>query len=124
MGTRHPRLDLVLQRRQDLLDVARAFDACLSLTGSVARGEEAERDERPGKPRESDIDFYVSRFTSSGDHSMDYDRANQLVRRVRQILAPYAVDLRPLPGWLIDDPQLEGFKRDAVPLEELPAASL
>jgi hypothetical protein len=100
----------------DLLAVAQEFGATLCVTGSVARHEEAEAGERPDRPNASDIDFYVEGFQTTGDHPVDVLRANDFVSRVRAILAPFDVDIYPLPGRLIDDKQLEGFRRDATSL--------
>lgn len=113
------RMRLVLESREQLIALAREYGATLSITGSVARGEEAEAGERPTKPAASDIDFYVEGFDVTGDRPADTLRAIEFLNRVRAILRPFRVDIYPLPDRVIDGAYLKGFKRDAVSLESL-----
>lgn len=110
---------LVVESRDELIALAREYGATLSITGSVARGEEAEAGERPTKPDASDIDFYVEGFVVTGDGPTDKLRAIEFLKRIRAILRPFCVDAYPLPDRVIDRAHLEGFKKDAVPLERL-----
>ena len=90
------------------------------VTGSLARGEpEYEIGERPHKPEASDCDFYVPDFNLDGSRMENGHRATLLVAGFRQVLAPFGVDVRPLPGYVDSAEVQEGFRINAVPLEDL-----
>jgi predicted nucleotidyltransferase len=106
-----PRYQAVLAARLQLERHARelgASDVCL--TGSVARGEDHDG---------SDIDFWVEGF--DGDEMTARQRTTEVVRAFREILQPYAVDIRGdyFPGWLVDAPQASAMRRDAIRLADL-----
>ena len=105
-----PRWAAVVARAAELILIGESFGAQdIALCGSVAR-----RTDTP----DSDIDFLVGRF--DGDDSTEYRaKADALVRRFREVLNPYSVDLRPLPGWLLGPDHKESMTRDAIPLTQL-----
>jgi predicted nucleotidyltransferase len=111
------RLAAVLARGEELLAVAQELRADgIALCGSVARGIDTDLNPRTGKP--SDIDFYVRSFRDPTSTDAR-DRADLLVKRYRELLGPHRVDIRPLPGWLLDPPFEATMKRDAVDLRHL-----
>lgn len=102
-----PRLLWVARHAAELTAIAADLGASgVCLCGSVARGDDTEG---------SDIDFYVREFREGSDGR---DRADQLVNEFRD-RCPFEVDVRPLPGWLLDAEHEATMQRDAVPLEAL-----
>lgn len=105
-----PRRALVAEKCPELLAAADRYgarDVCLC--GSVARGEDHER---------SDIDFLVLTFDDE-DGPDARQRAKALVHAFLELLEPYRVDVRPLPGWPLDPPFAATMRRDAIPLESI-----
>jgi predicted nucleotidyltransferase len=81
----------------------------VSLCGSVARGDDIEG---------SDIDFYINEFLEPRSPDA-LERADKLVVAFRQVLAPFKVDVRGIPGWLLGPEHEASMKRDAVDLGTL-----
>lgn len=103
-----PRRLLVATHAAELSAIAATLGAKgVCLCGSVARGDDSEG---------SDIDFYVREFRDGSDGRR---RADHLVKEFRDRCRPYEVDVRPLPGWLLDAGHEAAMQRDAVPLEDL-----
>lgn len=99
---------------QELIDIGGAHGARdIAICGSVARGTDTS---------ESDIDFLVGEF-DGGDGPERRREADTLVERFREVLRPYKVDLRPLPGWLLGPEYQESMVRDAIPLSHLVVSS-
>lgn len=97
----------MVEHSQELILIAREFGATrVCLCGSVARGTDT---------ADSDIDFYVFDFDEGRDGRK---RAEELVRRFRS-MCPYPVDVRGIPGWLLDGKFESSMQRDAIPLETL-----
>ena len=103
-------MTLVQRKAAELVALAAGYGATrVSLCGSVARGEDVDG---------SDIDFYVNEFSQPG--SLDgQDRADQLVLGFRRALAPFKVDVRGIPGWLLGPEHEASMRRDAIDLREL-----
>jgi predicted nucleotidyltransferase len=78
----------------------------MALTGSVARGDDKDV---------SDIDFFVDNFADPGGPDAR-DRADRIVAEFRRILAPYGVDVRPLPGWPLGAEFEATMRHAAIPL--------
>jgi predicted nucleotidyltransferase len=76
----------------------------VALTGSVARGEDKDG---------SDLDFFVYDFADPESPDAG-KRANRLVKEFRRILAPYRVDVRPLPGWPLGPEFEQKMRADAI----------
>lgn len=102
----HPvsaRLEAVRAQKQALLDTAAWYGAHgLGLCGSVARGEDTDA---------SDIDFYVRDFEGP-DGPEERLRANDLVKAFRELLTPFRVDIRGIPGYPLDPPFEASMQRD------------
>jgi hypothetical protein len=107
-----PRWDFVVTHAQQLIDIGAELGATgIALCGSVARGEDQ---------AESDIDLYVAHFELRDDAGpQDRLRADELVKRFRAVLAPFEVDMRPLPGWLLSPAHEASMQSDAIPLKRL-----
>ncbi len=102
-----PRLAWVKAHAAQLIDLAASYGARrLSLCGSVSRGTDH---------NESDIDFYVWEFDIQSDGASERQRADQLVNAIRS-LSPYKVDVRGIPGWLVDPKFEVNMQRDAINL--------
>ncbi len=105
-----PRLAAVRAQTAQLLAEADRLGAHgVGLVGSVARGTDHD---------DSDIDFYVRDFQHP-DGPEARLRANELVRLFKAALAPYAVDVRGIPGWLLDPPHQAAMRRDWTDLRDL-----
>ena len=105
-----PRLAAVIEHGEELLAIAQRLGVrTIGLCGSVARGEDGDQ---------SDLDFYVSEFDEpeSGDAR---SRATQLVREFRRVLDPIKVDIRGIPGWLVDAEPEDSMRRDSIDLRQL-----
>jgi predicted nucleotidyltransferase len=90
----------------ELIEVAASLGATnVCLCGSVARGDDTD---------DSDIDFYVFEFDEEAPGAGR--RADEGVGAFRALLAPHKVDVRPLPGWLLDPPHEATMRRDAIEL--------
>ena len=109
-GSDSPRITLVRNKAAELVALAAKYGATgVSLCGSVDRGDDIEG---------SDIDFYVNEFLEP--KSLDArERADQLVFAFRQVLAPFKVDVRGIPGWLLGPEHEASMKRDAIDLQTL-----
>jgi predicted nucleotidyltransferase len=107
-----PRLSWVRQSAAALIAIAERHGAReLCLCGSVARRTDGD---------DSDIDFYVRGFDDGGsplERLEARQRADALVEEIRS-LAPYQVDVRGIPGWLLDGEFEKSMQRDAIPLTE------
>lgn len=106
-----PRFQAVVAARPQLKRAAEDLGASgVSLTGSVARGQDLD---------ESDIDFWLARF--DGDEMTATHRAAQLVKAFRTILAPYSVDVRGeyFPGWPVDEAKAATMQRNAIDIDKL-----
>jgi predicted nucleotidyltransferase len=116
-GRGSPRLAWVKDNARELIAIAAALGACrLCLCGSVARGTDGP---------DSDIDFYIYEFQDDAsrdtiEHLSERDRADELVKEFRA-RSPYKIDVRGLPGWLLDPPFEATMRRDAIELERLVA---
>lgn len=111
---RSPRLAVVIREGRELIRVGAELGATrVALCGSVARGHDDDH---------SDIDFYVFdfRLTESLD---DRIRADRLVREYRRLLRPYEVDVRGIPGWLLDPPHEASMRRDSIDLSVLSSSN-
>jgi predicted nucleotidyltransferase len=100
-----------MAHRAELLCIAQQCGARIAICGSVARGQD-----RDG----SDIDFHVRCFDDAdrpGDYA--YRRVKKLVDEFRRMLAPYRVDLYPLPTYPLGGAQKASMERDAIDLGEL-----
>lgn len=108
-----PRLAWVIAHATELIEIARRYGATgVCLCGSVARG-----DDHDG----SDIDFFVKEFsaeTGPGSHDARR-RADSLVAAFRALAAPYAVDVRPLPGWLLGPDEEQTMRAEAIELAQV-----
>ena len=105
-----PRLAWVKAHAAELIDLGASYGARrVSLCGSVARGTDHDA---------SDIDLYVWEFDIESDGTSARQRANQLVKAIRS-LSPYEVDVRGIPGWLLDPPFEATMQRDAIDLSTL-----
>lgn len=107
-------MEWVRAHAAELVAIAARFGASgVCLCGSVARGTDGD---------DSDLDFYVRHFDETdpegGGRSEPRQRADDLVDAYRK-LSPYRVDVRPLPGWLLDPPFEAAMQRDAIDLEQL-----
>jgi predicted nucleotidyltransferase len=103
-------LAAVIEHGEELLAIAQRLGVrTIGLCGSVARGEDGDQ---------SDLDFYVSEFDEpeSGDAR---SRATQLVREFRRVLDPIKVDIRGIPGWLVDPEPEDSMRRDSIDLRQL-----
>jgi predicted nucleotidyltransferase len=97
-----------------LVEVAAGLGAThVCLCGSVARGTDSD---------DSDIDFYVRQFDEGATGAIERiearRRADDLVRAFRA-LSPYRVDVRGIPGWLLDPPHESTMQRDSIELSRL-----
>ena len=106
-----PRMAWVKSHANDLIEIAAGFGAThVCLCGSVARGTDKDG---------SDLDFYVWQFDNGEPGTVEAlearRRASGLVDTFRA-LSPYKVDIRGLPGWLIDPPFEATMKRDSMEL--------
>lgn len=106
-----PRLLWVKQHAAELIALGESYGAHrLSLCGSVARGEDSD---------DSDIDFYVHDFYPGEpgiiERTLAADRADELVKAIRT-LCPYAVDVRGIPGWPIDEAHETKMKQESIDL--------
>lgn len=85
----------------------------ICLCGSVARGTDTES---------SDIDFYVCGFdhgvSGTVEHTEARQTANNLVKAIRD-LCPYQVDVRGIPGWLLDPLFEASMRADSIDLSKL-----
>ncbi len=105
-----PRLAAVIRNGEQLLRIADDFGANnIRLCGSVARGEDLDEDPP------SDIDFYVPDFRDPEARDAR-QRADRLVDEFRRVLAPFGVDVRPLPGWDLSPKHEVTMNRDAIDL--------
>jgi predicted nucleotidyltransferase len=109
-----PRRTWVIAHAAELVELAAKFGARrMCLCGSVARRTDTDK---------SDIDFYVWDFDGGEPGTIESlearRRADDLVKAIRA-MCPYNVDVRGIPGWLLDPPFELTMRRDAVDLREL-----
>jgi predicted nucleotidyltransferase len=106
-----PRLAAVIRNGEELLSIAEEAGAIdIALCGSVARGDDEDDKDPP-----SDLDFYVPDFRDPESRDAR-QRADRLVDEFRRVLAPFGVDVRPLPGWFLSSEHEATMKRDAIDL--------
>lgn len=100
---------LVVEKAAELISIGARYGAHgICLCGSVARGQDSDA-------RDSDFDFFVNEFEDpQGPDART--RADALVREFRAALAPYRVDVRPLPGWFLDPPFEASMREDLIAL--------
>lgn len=94
-----PRFQAVKRNAAALIEIAEAHGARrISLCGSVARGQDHDRDDAAGVS-ESDIDFYASEFRAGDDAR---ERAEALVAAYQSVVSQFKVDVRAwaMPAWL------------------------
>jgi predicted nucleotidyltransferase len=104
-----PRRAAVRDHATELLAVAERLRARnVGLCGSVARGDAHD---------DSDIDFYVWDFQNP-DGIDALERAQALVKAFRGLLQPYRVDIRGIPGWMLDLAIEKNMQRDWIDLHD------